>query len=259
MSHTNTNRLIFALVISIAVFVLHGFSFFTIAICLYTAGTALLKGPRAVTYFTIISGGLSLLFVSGTGGPALLTIGAVLAVVLSDSAASRYLFFLSAAFILLTGAIDGILPLTAAVLVASVLKRGKWRALILAAGFSAVLIISGLPSVRERPILVLQEVLYQDAVIWSVPAELNLGMPELILEAPGKDPVCMTLTVYGGGVRDNDPVGYVTSDDRIFPVYPGENTLIIEEPEFPVSIRLSRSWKPFSHPVIHFVSAEAII
>ncbi len=258
MSHTSTNKLIFALVISIGVFILHGFSFFTIAICLYTAGTALLKGPRAVTYFTVISGGLSLLFVSGTGGPALLTIGAVLAVVLSDSAASRYLFFLSAVCILLTGAIDGILPLTAAVLVASVFKRDKWRALILAGGVSALLIISGLPSSKEPGSFVSEEILRDGKVLWTEPAQVNISMPELILQAPGIDAAFITLKVSAGGVRDSNLVGYVNSADRTFPVYPGENTLIIEEPEFPVSIRLSRSWKPFSHPVIHFESAEAI-
>ena len=259
MSPLLTSKLVFALSISLGVFILYGFSFFAIAVCLYAAGTALIKGPRAVNYAAVIFGGLSLLYAGGSPGAALLTIGAVLAVFLSDSAVSRYLFLLSATAILIEGGIEGILPLTAALLVASPVKREKWRAVILAAGISAMLIISGLPSIEEHRSLVLQELMIDGKVLWSAPAELNLSMPELILDAPGVDASCMTLKVSGGGVRDSLPVGYVSSDDRTYPVYPGENTLFIEVPEFPVTIRISRFWKPFSHPVIHFYSAEALI
>ena len=257
MSHILKSKLFFALSISIGVLVLHGFSFFAIAACLYAAGTALVKGPRTVTYSAFIFGGVSLLFADNSQGSAMLMMGAVIAVVLSDSAVSRYLFFLSAAAILFDGAIQGILPLTAALLVASHVKRVKLRTIILAGGVFAVLIFSGLPSAREQRILVLQEVMSQGAVIWPARAELNLSMPELILQAPGTTPSRLTVTLHGGGVRDNDPVGYITSDDRTFPLYSGENILVIEQPEFPVSIRISRSWKPFFHPVIHFDSAEA--
>ncbi len=259
MSSILTGKFVFALSISLGVFILHGFSFFAIAVCLYAAGTVFIKGPRAVNYTAVILGGLSILFAGGSPGAALLTIGAVLAVVLSESPASRYLFFLSATAILIEGGIEGILPLTAAVLVASPVKRDKWRAVILAAGISVMLIISGLPSIEEKRSLVLQELMIDGKILWSAPAELNLSMPELILEAPGVDAACMTLKVSGGGVRDTNPVGYVISSDRNYPVYPGENTLFIEVPEFPVTIRISRSWKPFSHPVIHFYSAEALI
>jgi len=252
-------KLVFALSISLGVFISHGFSIFAVAVCLYAAGTALIRNHRAVTIMAIISGGLSLLFVSGSGGPALLIIGAVLAVVFSNSTASRYLFSLSAAVILFSGAIEGIFPLTAAVLVASPVKRDKWRAVILAGGFSAVLIISGLPSSEDHHSLVLHESLYEGTVIWPSPAELNMGMPELILQAPAIDAVSMTLKMYAGGVRDSSPVGYVASAEREYPVYSGENTLIIDEPEFPVSIRISRSWRPFSHPVIHFYHAKALL
>lgn len=259
MSHTRAAKLIFALSASLGVLILHGFSFFTMAVCLYAAGAVLIKGSRAVTYLVVIFGGLSLLYVNGSGGTALLTIGAVLAVALSESSTSRYLFSISAAAILIEGVIAGVLPLAAAILVASPVKRDKLRAVILAGGVSAVLIIYGLPSVQEHRFFVLHENLYQGAVNWPEPAELNLGMPELILQAPGAATARMTIKVSGGGVRDNNPVGYITSDDRRYPVYPGENTVIIDEPEFPVSIRITRSWKPFSHPVIHFKFAEASI
>lgn len=259
MSHTLKTRLIFALSAAIGVLILHGFSFFTLAVCLFAAGTALLKGPLSVTYSAIILGGLSLLLAGGSGGPALITIGALMAVLLSESPVSRYLFSLCAAAILIEGSIEGLLPLIAALFIASPVNRDKWRTLILAAGVVLLLIITGIPSAQENRILVLQEVLTTEAVVWPMPAELNLGMPELILKAPGKEPVSLRLEVSAGGVRDNDPVGYVTSAGRRFPVYPGENTLIIENPEFPVSIRISRPWKPFSHPVIHFFSAEATI
>lgn len=258
MSSILTTKLVFALSLSLGILILHGFSFFAIAVCLYASGTAFIKGHRVVTCAAVIFGGLSLLFFRGSPGAALLTIGAVLAVVFSDSAASRYLFFLSAAAILVEGRIEGILPLTAAVIVASPFKRDKWRSVIIAGGV-AVLIISGLPSIEEHRSLVLQELMIDGKVQWPEPAELNLSMPELILQAPGIDAACITLKVSAGGVRDSNPVGYVNSADRTYPVYPGENTVIIEVPEFPVTIRISRFWKPFCHPVIHFHSAEALI
>lgn len=259
MLHTLKTRLLFALSASLAVLILHGFSFFTLAVCLYAAGTALIKGPLSITVSAIILGGLSLLIAVGSGGPALIMIGALLAVVLSESPASRYLFCICAAAILIEGSIVGLLPIIAALFIASPVNRDKWRTVILAGGVLLMLIITGIPSARENRFLVLQEALYPEAVVWHLPAELNLGMPELILKAPGKEAVSLRLEVSAGGVRDNDPVGYVTSARRRVPVYPGENTLIIEDPEFPVSIRICRSWKPFSHPVIHFYSAEAAI
>jgi len=259
MSHTLKTRLFFALSAALGVVILHGISFFTLAVCLYAAGTALIKAPLSVTYSAIILGGLSLLIAAGSGGPALIMIGALLVVLLSESPASRYLFSLCAAAILIEGSIHGLLPLIAALFIASPVNRDKWRTVILAGGAVLLLIITGIPSARENRFIVLQEVLCPEAVVWAMPAELNLGMPELILKAPGKEAVSLRLEVSAGGVRDNDPVGYVTSAGRRIPVYPGENTLIIEDPEFPVSIRISRPWKPFSHPVIHFYSAEATI
>lgn len=256
MSNIRTAKLFIALSVTVGVLISHGFSIFVMAICLYAAGTALIKGPRAVTFIAVFLGGLSLLSFGSSQGPLMIAAGAAFAVVFSVSAVSRYCFFLSAAAVLLSGRIEGMVPLAAACLAASPVKRDKWRAIILAMGLCAVLIISGLPSTAEHRYLVSQEVLIEDGVIWSEPAELNLGMPELLLRAPGAEAACMTLKVSAGGVRDSNPVGYVTSADRTFPVYPGENTLVIEEPVFPVSIRISRSWKPFYHPVIHFEFAE---
>lgn len=252
-------KLVLALSISLGVFISHGFSVFAISFLLYAAGTAFIKGCREVTIIAVVSGGLSLLFVSGSGGPAMLIIGAVIAVAFSDWVFSRYLFSLSAAVILVSGTLAGLIPLAVAFLAAAHLQRDKLRIILLAGGMLAVLMISGLPSMTEHRSIVSQELLIDGKVLWPEPAELNLGMPELILQAPGIDAVSMTLKIYAGGIRDNDPVGYVASADRTYPIYSGENTLIIEEPEFPVSILMSRSWKLFSHPVIHFVSAEALI
>ena len=257
ISPARKGNLVFALAASLGVLILHGFSFFVIAIFLYAAGTALIRGHSAGTVIAIIFGGLSLLFIRGSQGSALLTIGAVLAVVFSDSRSSRYLFSLSAAVVLLSGAFTGVVPIALALFASSSLHKYKWRGIVVAGGLSAGLIFFGLPLSQAHNSLVSQEVLVDGKVLWSEPAELNLGMPELILQAPGIEASCITLTIHAGGVRDINPVGYVFSADRTFPVYPGENTLEIEEPEFPLSIRMSRSWKLFTHPVIHFNSAEA--
>ncbi|MEN8208637.1 MAG: hypothetical protein ABFR50_05220 [Candidatus Fermentibacteria bacterium] len=255
----NKGNLLFALSISLGVFILHGFSFFTIAVSLYSAGTALVRGNRAVTVISIIAGGLALLFVRTGGASALLMTGAVFAVLFSDRIISRYLFALSSAAILFSGVLSGIIPLAASLIAASHVKSDKWRAAVLAGGILGVLIIFGPPSTYIHRSAVSEELLAEGQVIWPAPSELNLGMRELFLEAPGIEPDCITLKVYAGGVRDNDPVGSAISGDRVFSVYPGENTLIIEEPEFPISIKITRTWKPFSHPVIFFEYAEASI
>lgn len=257
MSNTYIGKLALALTVSAAVLISHGFSFFALAVCLYAAGTALLKGQQSITLIAIFLGGMSLLSFSSSLGPPILTAGAVLAVAFSVSTTSRVLFCLSAAAILFSGAIEGIAPLIAAALAAASLKKEKWRAIILAGGLSAVLIISGLPSSPEYHFSVSEEVLIENAVLWPEPSELNLSKPHLFLQAPRTDFTEMTIQVSAGGVRDSCPLGYVASADRTFPVYPGENILMIEKPDFPVSIRISRHWKPFTHPVIHFVFAEA--
>ena len=257
MSNTTKGKLVLALSVSAALFISYGFSIFALAVSLYATGTALLKGPRAVTLIAVFLGGLSLLSFNSSLSPVLLTTGAALAVAFSVSTVARYFFFLSAAAILFSGAIEGIAPLTAAALTAAPVKKQKWRAIILAGGLSAVLIISGLPLAPEYRFSVSEEVLTENGVIWQEPVELNLSRPQLLLQVPRVDFTRMTVQVSAGGVRDSRPVGYVASADSIYPVHPGENTILIEEPDFPVSIRISRQWKPFTHPVIHFVFGEA--
>ncbi len=252
-----TGKLVLASAVSAAAIISHGFSFFSMAVCLYAAGTALLRGPRAVTLLAVTLGGFSLLSFGSGPGPALLTAGAVLAVAFSASTISRLLFCLSAAAVLFYGTIEGMIPIAAALFLASPLSRERWRSLMLAGGLMATLLISGLPSNEEHRIFVSEEVLIDNGLIWPGPVELNLSMPQIVLYAPGMDIAEMTLHVSAGGVRDHDPLGYAASGDSTFPVYPGENILLIEEPEFPVSIRISRPWKPFNHPVIHFDYGEA--
>ncbi len=252
-----TGKLVLATAVSAAVIISHGFSFFAIAVCLYAAGTALIRGPEAVTFLAFLAGGISLISFGSSLGPALLTAGAVLAVLFSASAVSRFLFCLSAIAVLFSGTIEGTVPLAAAVLMSSPVRREWWRSLILAGGLMATLLISGLPSNEEHRIFVSEEVLIDNGLIWPGPVELNLSMPQIVLYAPGMDIAEITLHVSAGGVRDHDPVGYAASGDSTFPVYPGENILLIEEPEFPVSIRISRPLKPFNHQVIHFDYGEA--
>ncbi len=257
MSDTYKGKLILALSIAAAVFISHGFSIFALAVCLYAAGTSLLRGQQSLTLITIFLGGLSLLSFSSTLGSVLLTAGAALAVAFSVSAVSRSLFCLSAAAVLLSGAIEGTAPFIAAAITAALVKKEKWRALILAGGLSGVILFSGLPSAPGYNSSVSEEALTENGVMWPQPSELNLAKPRLLLQAPGIDIREMTLRISAGGVRDTCQVGHVISAGRTFPVYPGENILLIQEPEFPVSILISRKWKPFTHPVIHFVSAEA--
>lgn len=257
MLNIPAGKLVIALSLSVGVFISHGFSLFAVAACLYACGIAFTKGPLAVVYIAVFLGGMSLLSFDSSFAPALITAGAVLVIVFSTSTISRFLFFLSGAAVLLSGTIQGMAPLTAALLAASLIKREKWRSLIIAGGLMAILIISGLPTTTEHQYLVSEEVMIENGVIWTEPVEINLGMPELLLQAPRTDAADITIMVSGGGVRDNSAVGYIASGDRTYQIYPGENDITIEEPIFPVSIRVSRSWKPFTHPIIHFSYAKA--
>jgi hypothetical protein len=256
MSHTQTCKLVFTLSFAAAVFILHGLSFFTTAVFFYAAGTAFVKGQKTLILLTVFLCGLSVLSCDSLG-PSLLTVGAVLAISFSDFSISRYLFLLSVSAIVLSGVIEGIVPLLAAALAASLLKKELWRLVILAAGFSAVLIISGLPNPDEYPLAVCEEVLTDNGVLWTWTSELDLSMPELLIKDPHKDISNITLQLSAGGVRDSIPVGFVISGNRAFPVRSGENIVLIDEPQFPVSIRMSRHWELFTHPVIHVDSAEA--
>jgi hypothetical protein len=145
------------------------------------------------------------------------------------------------------------------VLAASLLKVKFRRCIIVASGISLMVVLSGLPLAHAPSPITSQEVLTGNGVMWGEPAELHLGCPELLLRNRERSVSGLTIRASAGGVRDTSIIGFAISSDRIFPVYPGENTIRIEEPEFPVLIRMSRDWKPFTHPVIHFVSAGASI
>ena len=256
MSRIQICKLVLALSAAAAVLILHGFSFFVAAVFFYAAGAAFVRGQQAVTSITVLLGGLSVIS-CGNLGYALIAVGAILAISFSNSAVSRYLFLLSMAAIFLSGAVEGTAPILAAALAASMLKKELTRLTILATGISAVLIISGLPQPHEYPSTVSEELLTDNGVVWPWMSELNLSMPELLMQDPRKEIASVTLHVSAGGVRDSKPVGLVISADRTFPIYSGEDVILIEEPGFPISIRISRQWQPFTHPVIHVHSAEA--
>jgi len=259
MQNTHSVKIAIALSAGMAVFILHGFSFLTAAVLMYAGGAVFIRCRLAAEAAVILTGGFAVLSIAESTGPVILATGAVLALACSRSAVSRYFFLLCAAAVAISGAIEGMIPLIIALAAAAFMKDAMLRCIILAAGLSAVLLISGLPRSHEYPFSEPRVILAGDTVLWQEPLELNLGSPEMILKYPHMNVTEVTLHVSAGGVRDSDPVGYAYSGSSIIPISSGEHAILFQQPEFPVYVRISREWKPFTHPVIHFRSAEAAL
>jgi len=201
MSNTLKSELPFVACVSAGTLIIHGFSFHAVALCLYFAGTAFFSGPREISLALYLLGGISLLSFGEYASEPLIAAGSLLAVAFSVRPHTRLLYLLALSSLLLSGAINGLLPLTAAVVAASPAGARKWRVSILMAGLVLTLIISGIPTNTERKYYYSDEVLSDNNVIWPQQHELNLTIPEIRFLAPGKTLSDMTLLVNGGGSK----------------------------------------------------------
>jgi hypothetical protein len=257
MSNTLKAELSIAASISAGTLIIHGFSFQAIAICLYFAATAFFKGRREISFILYLIGGISLLSFGESASEPLIAAGTLLAVLFSATVRTRIIYLLASSSLLLSGSIEGLLPITATVFAAVPAGVAEWRVLIVAAGLVLTLITSGLPTSAQRQFCYSDEEIHGNTVIWPQRYELKLNMPEIRLQAHGEAISNMTVLVSGGGVRDRSEVGLIVSGERSYEIYSGENMIKVELPVFPISIQLTREWKPFTHPVIHLIYAEA--
>jgi hypothetical protein len=208
---------------------------------------------------SVLFGGLSFL----SGDPALSAVliltAPIPAMIGSRGKLSRVFFLASGVTAVLTGDIPGSIPLIPALLVCAFLPGAFTRGLAAAAGILLMVLLSGLPGPASRDYAYASGVIDGTVVRWEYEESVDLSNPVLILRSGDIQVRRLSIMLSAGGTRDPLPVGEVVSGTSILPVMPGDNSLEIHRPVFPVRIAVSRRWSPFNHPVIHFIDAEARI
>ncbi len=258
MSTIRPDRLLLIGLTSAALFLLRGISGFTVSWALLFIGISMIEKQNRITFVSLIAAGLSLITGDANAGIALIVAGALFGIAGSDSLLSRVAFFASFSIILFEGSITGILPLFAVSFPALFIKRERWRYLALAGGIIAGLLICGLPGASTYRILVHDEILSENAVIWPDPVSVNLNHPVVLLEADNIYDADMILEISAGGVRDTFPVGMLETGEESYPIFHGINVIEITEVTFPVVISLTREWQPFNHQVLRIQNARTV-
>lgn len=219
---TNRDRLLLSGAAAAGILLTRGIDPLSVAACFLAAGFLFYSGGRRVLAASVLLGGLSLLVRTDGFAAVLILAAALSAMTASEYIVSRSAFFLSVAGVVLSGSLTGVVPLASR------------------------------PAARHA-----DEYFVRGGIAWDHSDRLDLSTPRLVLEAGDSEPVNIRILLSAGGVRDDEPVGFVLAGDTSFPVPPGEVRIRMNEPVFPVSVVLSRRWKPMNHPVIHFIGAEA--
>ena len=222
MPITNRERLPLSGAAAAGILLTRGIDPLSVSVCFLAAGFLFYIGEKRVLAASVLLGGLSLLVRTDGSAAALILAAALSAMAASESILSRSAFFLSVAGIVLSGSLAG--PVQP----------------------------DSRPVVRYA-----EEYFVRGGIAWDHSDRLDLSTPRLVLEAGDSEPANIRILLSAGGTRDSLPLGFVLAGDTSFPVPPGEVCIHMREPVFPVSLVLSRRWKPFNHPVIHFIGAEA--
>ncbi|MBN2607630.1 MAG: hypothetical protein JXA64_00830 [Candidatus Fermentibacteraceae bacterium] len=254
---TNSYRIMALGVFTASLALLRGPSLLAGSACLLTAGLLTYRGVRIALVAALFLGGLSLMARRPSAMAALLITGSMIAMAGSDRIISRVLILASTGLTFASGALDDLLPLVPAVLAAAFLPGARRRGAVEGAGLVLMLLAAGLPAASDRNVARGWERIEGGTAEWTHDEPLDLATPVLVLDAGEERFQHLSLTMSAGGTRDRLPVGMVVSGDSTLPVMPGDNTLEIDHPDFPVTVLLTREWKPFNHPVIHFIRAEA--
>jgi hypothetical protein len=234
-----------------------GLSPFTVALSLCTPGLSFFRGSKSVEYMSITTFGISIMARVPALSSVLLISAAILSLTFSKSRVSRSFSALCIAVLALSEAITGTIVLTIAAVAASQIGNRGFRMAIIAAGLFLTLPVVGIPRASRCATAVASEYIADDAVVWVENSALTLAIPEMVLGCACPNPGELSISISGGGVRDEEAVGVLITGEKIVPVYSGCNFMTLREVEYPVIVRLTREWKPFNHPVLHLVSAEA--
>lgn len=151
--------------------------------------------------------------------------------------------------------LEGMTVLLVGLAVACVLN-GRWlRAAVMGTFFLAGPVLIGLPASPEGPPDLLQENFIGDSTVWRDPVSLDYHRRAAELRTSGCSGKTLYLLVQAGGVRDALPLGTVTRGDHSCAVRSGWDTLAVPAGGGETRIRMDRSYRPFSHPVIHVTRA----
>ncbi len=258
MSIIRPDRLLLMGLASLALFLLRGISGFTVSWALLFIAISLINKHNRITFISLIAAGISLIIGDANAGTALILTGSLFGIAGSDSLIPRVAYFASFSVILIEGSITGLLPLFVVSFPALLFKCEKWRFLALAGGIIAGLLICGLPGASTYRILVNDEILSKDTVVWLNPFSASLNHPVVLLEAENMDNTDMYIEISAGGVRDSSALGVIEIGGETHQIMPGSNVFRIREATFPAVITLTRKWKPFNHPVIWIQEAWTV-
>ncbi|MCD4776821.1 MAG: hypothetical protein K8S15_12325 [Candidatus Aegiribacteria sp.] len=258
MSAIRPERLLSMGFASAALFLLRGISGFTVSWALLFIGISMIEKQNRITFVSIIAAGISLVTGDANAAAALVLTGALFGIAGSDFLLSRIAFFISFSLILIEGSITGLLPLFIVSFPALLFKCEKRRFLALAGGFITGLLVCGLPMASTYGILVNDEILSEDTIVWPNPVSVNLNHPVVMFEAENMDNADLFIEISAGGVRDSSALGVIETGGQTQPILPGSNVFILREAASPAVVKLTRKWQPFNHPVIWIQEAWTV-
>ncbi len=224
---------------------------------LFLAGVFLYRGRPHVLAAALILACFSMIAPQSTSGAALLLFGGLLLLSSSKDIPASVPVVLSVSWVALAGEISGLAALVPACFAALLCRRIWMRAGVLYLGLAISVLVSGLPRCLVPAPGHADAQLRENSVSWSFTGPLDLENPKILLEAQGVPSDSLEITVSAGGTRDDEPLGRITSGGTSAAIMPGISTVRILSPVFPVEVEMTRDWKPFNHPVIHFLGAES--
>lgn len=130
------------------------------------------------------------------------------------------------------------------------------RTLLLLAGVSAAMLVDGPPMPGPEAESVIQESMSGPGISWEA-FHVDRSKPVALLRTPGMEGGTVDLACEAGGVRDSMPVGLIFASEGVSSIPPGRSDFELPLDGGIVEIRLNRRYRPFEHPVIHVLEANA--
>ncbi|MBD3277627.1 MAG: hypothetical protein GF388_04945 [Candidatus Aegiribacteria sp.] len=258
MLNTVKERFPVALTACAAAVVLRTDPFFVSAFLLYSAGMVLYDGWKPGLAALAALAGISVMAQSSAAAFSFLFIGSFLAAVSCESRIRCLPFIASCLVAVLSGSLQGIAVYAIALSAVLALGSLEYRRYAMIASVILAVLLFGPPEPVSHGQFTAAEMMEDQRIRWLCPVEMDLGTPSVLLDAGGAAPEFVGLELSSGGVRDTLPVGVVISGMDTVAVRPGSSILMLEDPAFPVEVTITRERKPFTHPVIHLISAGTL-
>jgi hypothetical protein len=163
------------------------------------------------------------------------------------------IIFLCIAAVAPASGVFTVLVAVSALLVVWHSREAIWRGVgVLSTAICAGLLFFGLPVAQPPGLRPVQESYRESATVWENVPSLDSGKPSLYFRTAGGG--AFLISVEAGGIRDTEPVGVIRVGEREILIRNGVSIheLELEAPDSIVVIEMTRPWRPFEHPVIHF-------